>query len=165
MISSCFLQKGVELASPRYVVYNFLRKTFLMLHSINRPNFIAWLRLLLEILGNICNYLLSSLWRHKFWNYPDLFYQAVFLHNQKDRTKMWISQERKKLLTWNKKWFSLFLKGFPLCKIKLFWLVTVRLWALNVSKIKRINYKSDVFNIQTRQKKFKKIGLLGVNFP
>ena len=27
---------------------------FLMLHSINWPNFIIWLHLLLEILGNIC---------------------------------------------------------------------------------------------------------------
>ena len=30
------------------------RKNFLMLHSINWPNFIVWLSLLLEILGNVC---------------------------------------------------------------------------------------------------------------
>ena len=27
---------------------------FLMLYSINQPNFMAWLPLLLEILGNMC---------------------------------------------------------------------------------------------------------------
>ena len=32
----------------------FSRKMFLMLHSINWPNFIVLLSLLLEILGNMC---------------------------------------------------------------------------------------------------------------
>ena len=35
-------------------VYDFSRQIFLMLYSFNRPNFIACLPLLLEILGNIC---------------------------------------------------------------------------------------------------------------
>ena len=38
------------------------------------------------------------------------FYQNV-------KTKMWISQERKELLTWNKKHFSSILKSFQLSKI------------------------------------------------
>ena len=33
---------------------DFSRKMFLMLHSINWTNFIVWLPLLLEILGNTC---------------------------------------------------------------------------------------------------------------
>ena len=42
---------------------------FLMLYFTNWPKSIAWLSLLLEILGNMCcNYLLSNLWRHKFGN-------------------------------------------------------------------------------------------------
>ena len=32
----------------------FLRKIFLVLYLINWPNFIAWLPLILEILGNLC---------------------------------------------------------------------------------------------------------------
>ena len=32
----------------------FSRKIFLLLHSINSTNFIAWMPLLLEILGNMC---------------------------------------------------------------------------------------------------------------
>ena len=35
-------------------MYDFSRKTFLMLYSINWPNFIIWLPLLLEILCNRC---------------------------------------------------------------------------------------------------------------
>ena len=35
-------------------VYDFSRKMLLKLHSINWPNFIVWLTLLLQILGNIC---------------------------------------------------------------------------------------------------------------
>ena len=37
---------------------------------------------------------------------------SVSLHNQKIRTKMQMSQERKEFLTWNKKHFSSFLKDF-----------------------------------------------------
>ena len=33
---------------------------FLMLHSINRPNFIVWLSLLLELLGNMCITIVSQ---------------------------------------------------------------------------------------------------------
>ena len=58
-----------------------------------------------------CIYLLSSLWC--LWNLKlKLSYQAIYLHNQKVRPKMKISQERKELLTWYKKHFSSFLKDF-----------------------------------------------------
>ena len=49
-----FSEKGLGLVSPPHFVYDFSRKMFLMLHSINWPNFIVWLLLLLEILGNMC---------------------------------------------------------------------------------------------------------------
>ena len=49
-----FSEKGLGLVSPPHFVYDFSRKMFLMLHCINWPNFIAWLPLLLDILGNIC---------------------------------------------------------------------------------------------------------------
>ena len=35
-------------------VYNFSKKIFLILYSINRPNIIVWLPVLLKILDNIC---------------------------------------------------------------------------------------------------------------
>ena len=44
-----FSEKGLELVSPPYSTYDFSRKMFLMLHSINWPNFIVWFLLLLEI--------------------------------------------------------------------------------------------------------------------
>ena len=50
-----FLWKGQGLASPAYFVLDFSRKSFFMLYSINWPNFIFWLPLLLDILGNMCN--------------------------------------------------------------------------------------------------------------
>ena len=48
-----FSEKGLGLVSPPHFVHDFSRKMFLMLLSINRPNFIVWLPLLLEILGNM----------------------------------------------------------------------------------------------------------------
>ena len=55
MLNFRFLEMdGLGLVSPPHFVYDFSRKIFLMLHSINWPNFIVWLPLLLEILGNMC---------------------------------------------------------------------------------------------------------------
>ena len=49
-----FSEKGLGLVSPPHFVYYFSRKMFLKLHPINWPNFIVWLPLLLQILGNKC---------------------------------------------------------------------------------------------------------------
>ena len=49
MLNFDFLQKGLGLVSPPHFRYDFSRKIFLMLYSINWPNFTAWLFLLLEI--------------------------------------------------------------------------------------------------------------------
>ena len=54
MLNLDFLDKGLGIVSPVHFVYNFSTKMFLMLYSINCPNFIVWLPLLLEILGNMC---------------------------------------------------------------------------------------------------------------
>ena len=54
MLNFDFLDKGLGIISPAHFVYDFLTKMFLMLYSINSPNFIAWLPLLLEILANMC---------------------------------------------------------------------------------------------------------------
>ena len=47
------LDKSVN-SSPANFVYDFSTKVFLILYSINWSNFIVWLSLLLEILGNMC---------------------------------------------------------------------------------------------------------------
>ena len=79
MLNFDFLEKWLGIASPPYFVCDFSRKMFFMLYSINWPNFIAWLPLLLEIFVNIR--LLTRLWRHKFWSLP-------YLSNHACMTKM-----------------------------------------------------------------------------
>ena len=41
MLNFEFLEKGLGIVSPPHFVYDFSRKMFLMLYSINRPNFIV----------------------------------------------------------------------------------------------------------------------------
>ena len=53
MLNFDFLDKGLGIVSPAHFMYDFSTKMFLMLYSINWPNLIAWLPLLLEILGNM----------------------------------------------------------------------------------------------------------------
>ena len=45
---------NISIEKKKDFVYDFSRKTFLILYSINWPNFIVWLSLHLEILGNMC---------------------------------------------------------------------------------------------------------------
>ena len=54
MLNSDFLDKGLRIVSPSHFVYDFSAKMYLILYSINWPNFIDWLSLLLQILGNMC---------------------------------------------------------------------------------------------------------------
>ena len=49
-----FLKKGLGLVSPPYFVDDFSRKVFLMLCSINWPNFFVWMPLFFEISDNMC---------------------------------------------------------------------------------------------------------------
>ena len=48
-----FLKGGLELISLAHFLYDFWRKIFILLSAITWPDFIAWLPLLHEILGNI----------------------------------------------------------------------------------------------------------------
>ena len=48
MLNVQFFRKRSDFA------YDFSRKMFLILHSINWPDLIIWLSLLLEILANAC---------------------------------------------------------------------------------------------------------------
>ena len=54
MFNFDILDKGLGIVSSAHFVYDFSTKMFVMLHSINCPNFIVWLPLLLEILSNMC---------------------------------------------------------------------------------------------------------------
>ena len=49
-----FLEKGLGIVPLPHFMHDFLRKNFLMLNSINWPNFIVWLPFLRETLGNMC---------------------------------------------------------------------------------------------------------------
>ena len=52
ILSFCKKQnKCLELVPLPHFLHDFLRKIFILLYSINWPNFIAWLSLLREILG------------------------------------------------------------------------------------------------------------------
>ena len=54
LLNSDFSEKGLGIVFTQRFVYDFSRKMFLILYSINWPNFIVWLPLLRDILGNIC---------------------------------------------------------------------------------------------------------------
>ena len=116
-----FLGKGLGIVSLRHSVCNFSRKTFLMLYSINWPNFITWLWIVFTSWGIgkyvSCNCLLTRLWRHRFSNLRDFSNQNVFLYDEEVKAKIWISWEQKELLRWNEKHFSSFLMGFQMPKI------------------------------------------------
>ena len=49
-----FIEKGLDIVCPTHLVKHFSRKIFLILYSINRPNIIVSLGLVLEMLGNMC---------------------------------------------------------------------------------------------------------------
>ena len=112
------IKRGLELVFLPHFLHNFWRKIFLLLYSINWPNFIVWLPLSCEILGNmriaiackpscdVLNFEVSLIFLIK----------PFFRHDQKVVTKTSISWERKELLRWNKKHFSSFLKGFQSSK-------------------------------------------------
>ena len=62
MLNFSVVENGLWIVSLPHFVYDFLRNVFFMLYSINWQNFIAFLRYW------YCNCLLTSLWRHRFWN-------------------------------------------------------------------------------------------------
>ena len=64
---------------------------FHMLYFNNWPNFIVWLPLLLDILDNKCIVIVYLLGCH----------EAIFMNDQKFKTKIAIFSERKQLLVWN----------------------------------------------------------------
>ena len=112
------IKRDLELFSLSHFLHNFWRKLFLLLYSINWPNFIAWLSLLCEILGNM---FIAIVYKPgcdvmNFEVNLTFLIKPSFLHNQKVVTKTKISWERKELLRWHKKHFPSFLKGIQSSK-------------------------------------------------
>ena len=96
----------------------FQEKCFpLMLYSAKWPNFIIWLPLLLDILGNTC-IATACFWGCDKINFETnfSFLFKPFLHDQKFKTKTKIFLERKELLIEIKSIFII-LKGFQSSKI------------------------------------------------
>ena len=121
MLNFDTLDKGLGIVSHAHFMYDFSTKMFLMLYSINWPNFIVWLPLFMEILGNIC----IQLFCQPGCDVRNFKTNRIFLikllqyMTQKIKTKTLISWEQKELLRCNKKHFSSFLKGLQLPKIVL----------------------------------------------
>ena len=62
-------KRSLELASLPHFLHCFWRKIIILLCSINRPNSIFWLPLLLENWAiRVFNCLLTRWWRHELWN-------------------------------------------------------------------------------------------------
>ena len=109
-----FFLIGLGLVSPPHFMDDFSRKMFFMSYCVNWLNFIVWLTLVIETLGNMCIVIIS---------FPDCdvinfksnlgFLIKPFSYMTKNfRTIIYISSERKESFGWNKRYFSVFLKGF-----------------------------------------------------
>ena len=97
-----FFWKGSGLVSPPDFVYDFSRKRFLMLHSINWPNFIVWLPLLPEILGNICSTIVC-------WPDCDVFKAFFIILKRFSAAKNCLRPESASLKTLLTQWVKYFL--------------------------------------------------------
>ena len=67
------------------------------------------------------NCLLPRLWRHEFWNQPDLSYEAVFLHDRKVKTKFKYLEKEKSFSGKIKSIFPYFWKAFNGQKLSQTW--------------------------------------------
>ena len=109
----------MQLVHLPYFLHNFWRKIFLTLYYINWSNFIAWLLLLLEMLGNMC--IITGCFPS--CNSANFEINLRFLitsfsgMTKTVKTKLWISYEQKELLRWKRTFFTNF-KGISLKQIK-----------------------------------------------
>ena len=97
----------------------FHEKIFLLLHSINYPNFIVWLHLLLEISDKICIVIICYS-VGDFINFEIylsfLMNTKSFLHDHKIRTKICYSSRAKIAFKVKQKAFFIILKGLSFAK-------------------------------------------------
>ena len=114
MLNFGFLDKDLRIGSPAHFVYDFLTEMFFMLYSINLANFIAWLFLLLEMLGNICIAIVF---------YPgcdvldfDLSNQTIFSTRPKSEDKNLNILTNKRAFKVKRKAFFIIFKGLSVIK-------------------------------------------------
>ena len=123
-IKLLFLKKwGLELVFLSPFLNYFWRKIFLMLYPINWTNFIAWLLLVCEILGNMCilNACFSGWDVIKFETNLIFLIEPFFWHEKKVKTKIYLTWEQTELLSWNnlKIWkFWIILNNFEKLSLK-----------------------------------------------
>ena len=107
-------KKKLELVSLPHFNHDFWKEVFITLYFINWPNFIAWLPSFLEILGNRCIIIICSP-ICDVMNFEITIKLSFYITRKSG--EIFISQEREKLLTWNKNHFSSFLKGCQLSEV------------------------------------------------
>ena len=114
-----FLERGLGIVFLPHFMNNVSWKMFQILYSINWKSFIVWFPLLLEILGSMCIAIIC----YPGWDVINFEINLIFLIKQlfymtkKSRQKVKYLEKEKKLLRWNKNYFSSILKDFQLPKI------------------------------------------------
>ena len=114
------MRKGLELMSLPHFPHSFWRKTFILLYSINWQNFIVYLSLLCEILGNVCIAIFCKPGCDIMNFEVNLVFliKPFFLHDQNVVKKSSISWERKKLFRRNKKHFFIIFEELSIKQIQ-----------------------------------------------
>ena len=85
------IKRGLELVYLPHFLNNFWRKILLFIYSINWPNFIVWLSLLCEILGNMCIAIVSKPGCDAMnFEVKDFELKAFFLKSCYSRLRLWV---------------------------------------------------------------------------
>ena len=95
--------------------YNLLTKQISMSDCLYFPARDVWKYI-------YCKYLFPSLWYHRFWRYPFLFYQTVFLLDQRSQDTYLNIFGTKRAFKLKQKWFFIMFKELSLKKNKLVFL-------------------------------------------
>ena len=124
-----FLEKGLRIFSLSHLAYDFSRKLCLS-DSIQWPDFIVWLALLLEILQ-----LFHRLWGHKFEINLVFLIKPFSYMTKKSRQKFWNIWRMKG--AFNVKWKAFFIISFSKCfqlpKLSQTWDCVFKCWLIFLS--------------------------------
>ena len=91
------IKRGLELVFLPHFRHKYWRKIFVLLYSINWPNFIVWLPWLCEILGNMC-IAIACKPCYDVMNFEVNFIfliKPIFIHDQKVVAKLKYFENRK----------------------------------------------------------------------
>ena len=140
MLNFDFLEKDLEVVSRPHFMYDFSRKMFLMLHSINWPNFIFWLPLLFKVLGNMCVAIVCFPGCDVINFEINLIFLIKLL-----RQKFKYLENEKNFYGEIKKHFSSFLKAFSFQKLSQTWEYAFKLKIKNDYSFGRLSVNKGVF--------------------